>query len=189
MAWRQPSIITLWVLGVKKALIQTWMGPDIPQNSSLLMCLRWGTVLKALLKSSTLVSICSLWSRRGYMSWEVMSSCDSQECLLWRPWFTGGRIPRASRCARKCEHKMCSNNLQATRTGQWNWSVVGCVRSCPFLEDWWNPSCSPGWGQLSTGVCLLEQTCKDRSKFIWELTKEAQWDFIWSWGLRWVYTS
>ena len=137
----QPSIITLWVLDVRKALIQSRMVPDIPQNSSLLMSLRWGTVSNALLKSSTPMSICSLRSRRWYMSWEAMSNCDSQECLLRKPWFTGVRIPWASRCVCMCEHKMCSNSLQATQVSETGLRVHTCQK-CQLFSRRWISSCS-----------------------------------------------
>ena len=115
---RQSSIVTLWVLDVRKALIRSRVCPDIPQNFQLTDESSVRDCIEDLLKSSTPMSICSLRSMRWYMSWGVMSSCDSLECKLRKPWFTGVRIPWPFSYARIYEHNMCSNNLQAAQVSE-----------------------------------------------------------------------
>ena len=77
-----PSTMTDCLRPVRKAEIQRWTSPVMPNCSILPRSLLWDTVSKGFEKSKMATSICLALSLSLRMSWVVGRSWVSHECLL-----------------------------------------------------------------------------------------------------------
>ena len=107
-----PSITTCWDLLPRKAQIQTSSRPWMPYWCSFHRSLLWLTLLKALDKSSRIMSVCLptlAFLARSSMS---MMSWVSHDLFSLKPCWRSYMRPCPSRCLTMLEARMCLRTLQ-----------------------------------------------------------------------------
>jgi len=103
---------TIWVLLVRKDVIQMWMFPLIPYQSRLYKSLLWGTVSNAFAKLSEMRSIYIIWSRLCVKSYNSDIEWVSQDLHLRKPCCSLYKISFPSRWCIMLEDTICSRSLQ-----------------------------------------------------------------------------